>query len=180
MNCNKKILICGGTGCLSSKSDEIKKNLEKYIAEYNVKDVEVVLTGCFGFCEKGPIVKIVPENTFYIEVKPEDAEEIIKVDIVDGEKIERLLYIDPKTEERIHDSKDMEFYQKQERRALKNCGVIDPENIEDFLKNDGYKGIEKVLKTMSNRDVIKEIFASGLRGRGGGGFPYWNQMGDCF
>ena len=170
MNCNKKILICGGTGCLSSKSDEIKINLEKYIAEYNVKDVEVVLTGCFGFCEKGPIVKIIPENTFYIEVKPEDAEEIIKVDIVDGEKIERLLYIDPKTEERIHDSKDMEFYQKQERRALKNCGVIDPENIDDFLKNDGYKGIEKVLKTMSNRDVIKEIFASGLRGRGGGGF----------
>ena len=170
MNCKKKILICGGTGCLSSKSDEIKKNLDKYIAEYNVKDVEVVLTGCFGFCEKGPIVKIIPENTFYIEVKPEDAEEIIKVDIIEGQKIERLLYVDPKTSERIHDSKDMEFYQKQERRALKNCGVIDPENIADFLKHDGYRAIEKVLTSMSNRDVIKEIFASGLRGRGGGGF----------
>ena len=171
MNCKKKILICGGTGCLSSKSEDIKHNLENYIDKYDVKDVEVVLTGCFGFCEKGPIVKIVPENTFYIEVKPEDAEEIIKRDIVDGEKIERLLYRDPKSEELVYDSKDMEFYQKQERRALKNCGLIDPENIQDFLLHDGYRAIEKVLFNMSNADVIREIKESGLRGRGGGGFP---------
>ena len=114
MNCKKKILICGGTGCLSSKSEDIKHNLENYIDKYGIKDVEVILTGCFGFCEKGPIVKIVPENTFYIEVKPEDAEEIIKRDIIDGEKIDRLLYRDPKSEELVYDSKDMEFYQKQE------------------------------------------------------------------
>lgn len=171
MNCKKKILICGGTGCLSSKSEDIKHNLENYIDKYGVKDVEVILTGCFGFCEKGPIVKIVPENTFYIEVKPEDAEEIIKRDIVDGEKIDRLLYRDPKSEELVYDSKDMEFYQKQERRALKNCGLIDPENIQDFLLHDGYRAIEKVLFNMSNADVIREIKESGLRGRGGGGFP---------
>ena len=171
MNCKKKILICGGTGCLSSKSEDIKHNLENYIDKYGIKDVEVILTGCFGFCEKGPIVKIVPENTFYIEVKPEDAEEIIKRDIVDGEKIDRLLYRDPKSEELIYDSKDMEFYQKQERRALKNCGLIDPENIQDFLLHDGYRAIEKVLFNMSNADVVREIKESGLRGRGGGGFP---------
>lgn len=171
MDCKKKILICGGTGCLSSKSEDIKYNLENYIDKYGVKDVEIILTGCFGFCEKGPIVKIVPENTFYIEVKPEDAEEIIKRDIIAGEKIERLLYKDPKSEELIYDSKDMEFYKKQERRALKNCGLIDPENIQDFLLHDGYRAIEKVLFNMSNADVVKEIKESGLRGRGGGGFP---------
>lgn len=168
----KKILVCGGTGCLSSKSHLIKKNLEKYITENKLtKEVEVVLTGCFGFCEKGPIVKIIPENTFYVEVKPSDAEDIIKLDIMKGMKIPRILYKDPKTKEVIYDSKDMEFYQKQERRALKNCGLINPESIKDFILHDGYRAIEKVITSMGAEDVVNMIIDSGLRGRGGGGFP---------
>lgn len=168
---NKKILICGGTGCLSSKSKDIKENLEKELKERNIDDVEVVLTGCFGFCEKGPIVKVVPANNFYIEVKSEDAKEIVEIDIIGDKKVERILYKDPVSQEAILDYKKMNFYQKQERRVLKNCGVIDPENIDDFLRNDGYKAAEKAISEMTKEFVIKNIIDSGLRGRGGGGFP---------
>lgn len=168
---NKKILICGGTGCLSSKSKDIKENLEKELKERNIDDVEVVLTGCFGFCEKGPIVKVVPANNFYIKVKPEDAKEIVEIDIIGDKKVERILYKDPVSQEAILDYKKMNFYQKQERRVLKNCGVIDPENIDDFLRNDGYKAAEKAISEMTKEFVIKNIIDSGLRGRGGGGFP---------
>lgn len=168
---NKKILICGGTGCLSSKSKDIKENLEKELKERNIDDVKVVLTGCFGFCEKGPIVKVVPANNFYIEVKPEDAKEIVEIDIIGDKKVERILYKDPVSQEAILDYKKMNFYQKQERRVLKNCGVIDPENIDDFLRNDGYKAAEKAISEMTKEFVIKNIIDSGLRGRGGGGFP---------
>jgi NADP-reducing hydrogenase subunit HndC len=168
---NKKILICGGTGCLSSKSKDIKENLEKELKERNINDVKVVLTGCFGFCEKGPIVKVVPANNFYIEVKPEDAKEIVEIDTIGDKKVERILYKDPVSQEAILDYKKMNFYQKQERRVLKNCGVIDPENIDDFLRNDGYKAAEKAISEMTKEFVIKNIIDSGLRGRGGGGFP---------
>lgn len=168
---NKKILICGGTGCLSSKSREIKENLEKELKNRNIDDVEVVLTGCFGFCEKGPIVKVVPANNFYIEVKPEDAKDIIEIDIIDNKKVERILYKDPVSQKAVTDYKKMNFYQKQERRVLKNCGAIDPENIDDFLKNDGYKASKKAISEMTRDFVIKNIIDSGLRGRGGGGFP---------
>ena len=168
---NKKILICGGTGCLSSKSREIKENLEKELKNRNIDDVEVVLTGCFGFCEKGPIVKVVPANNFYIEVKPEDAKDIIEIDIINNKKVERILYKDPVSQKAVTDYKKMNFYQKQERRVLKNCGTIDPENIDDFLKNDGYKASKKAISEMTRDFVIKNIIDSGLRGRGGGGFP---------
>lgn len=168
---NKKILICGGTGCLSSKSREIKENLEKELKNRNIDDVEVVLTGCFGFCEKGPIVKVVPANKFYIEVKPEDTKDIIEIDIIDNKKVERILYKDPVSQKSVTDYKKMNFYQKQERRVLKNCGAIDPENIDDFLKNDGYKASKKAISEMTRDFVIKNIIDSGLRGRGGGGFP---------
>lgn len=168
---NKKILICGDTGCLSSKSKDIKENLEKELKERNINDVKVVLTGCFGFCEKGPIVKVVPANNFYIEVKPEDAKKIVEIDIIGDKKVERILYKDPVSQEAILDYKKMNFYQKQERRVLKNCGVIDPENIDDFLRNDGYKAAEKAISEMTKEFVIKNIIDSGLRGRGGGGFP---------
>lgn len=168
---NKKILICGGTGCLSSKSRVIKENLEKELRDNNISGVEVVLTGCFGFCEKGPIVKVLPENNFYIEVKPEDAKDIVELDIINNIKVERILYKDPIKNEAINDYKEMKFYQKQERRVLKNCGAIDPENIEDFLKNDGYKAAKKAIGEMTREFVIKNIIDSGLRGRGGGGFP---------
>ena len=169
---NREILVCGGTGCLSSKSEQIIKNLETLISVNGLeKEVIVKKTGCFGFCEKGPIVKILPDNVLYIEVKPEDAEEIVESHLINEKIVERLLFIDPRIKEKIHDGKDMQFYRKQVRIALKNCGVINPEDIDDYIIHDGYKALEKVIKTMSSDDVINEIKESGLRGRGGGGFP---------
>lgn len=123
-----QILVCGGTGCKASASHTIALNLKAYIQERNLEeDVQVVTTGCFGFCEKGPIVKIIPDNTFYVQVKPEDAAEIIDEHIINGRKVERLLYSDPKTRQHVSDSKHMDFYKKQLRIALRNCGFIDPE-----------------------------------------------------
>lgn len=167
----KKILICGGTGCLSSKSRDIKEKLEQELEKREIRDVEVVLTGCFGFCEKGPIVKVIPANNFYVEVSPEDADDIIDLDIIQNLKVERILYKDPESNQPVTDYKKMNFYQKQERRVLKNCGVINPESIDEFLENDGYKAAEKAICEMTEQYVIKNIIDSGLRGRGGGGFP---------
>ena len=135
------------------------------------EDVKVLATGCFGFCEKGPIVKILPDNTFYVQVTPEDAEEIVKEHIVKGRKVERLLYVDPETEQQVSDSKYMEFYKKQLRIALRNCGFIDPENIDEYIARDGYQAIAKCLTEMTPEEVIDEVKKSGLRGRGGAGFP---------
>ena len=127
-----QILICGGTGCKASSSQGITENLQKAIERNGITDkVDVITVGCFGFCEKGPIVKIIPDNTFYTQVTPEDAEEIISEHIIGGRRIERLLYIDPKTEQTVSDSKHMDFYRKQLRIALRNCGFIDSENIEE-------------------------------------------------
>lgn len=165
------ILVCGGTGCISSRSEEIAANLNGIIEEVGLKEhVQVVKTGCFGFCEKGPIVKVLPDCTFYVQVKPEDAREIVEEHIVQGKKVERLLYQDPKTKQHVSDSKHMDFYKKQMRVALRNCGVIDPENIEEYIAQDGYEALSKVLG-LSPQEVINEVKASGLRGRGGGGFP---------
>lgn len=166
------ILVCGGTGCKSANSDLIVKNLEEELASENLADrVAVLMTGCFGFCEKGPIVKILPDNTFYTEVKPEDAKEIIQGHIVNGEKVERLLYKDQNTGESIPDSKHMNFYKKQMRIALRNCGYIDPAVIEQYIREDGYQALAKCLTTMEAKDVIQIMKDSGLRGRGGAGFP---------
>ena len=129
------------------------------------------MTGCFGFCEKGPIVKILPDNTFYTEVKPDDAKEIVQSHIVNGEKVERLLYKDQNTGESIPDSKHMNFYKKQMRIALRNCGFIDPAVIEQYIREDGYQALAKCLTSMTPNDVIGIVKASGLRGRGGAGFP---------
>lgn len=165
------ILVCGGTGCLSSRSDEIVKNLNAAICEAGMGNaVQVLKTGCFGFCEKGPIVKILPDNTFYVQVKPEDAEEIVKEHIVKGRKVERLLYVNPESQEHVSDSKHMDFYKKQMRVALRNCGFINPEDITEYIARDGYAALAKVL-TMTQEEVINEVKKSGLRGRGGGGFP---------
>ena len=167
----KKILVCGGTGCLSAKGEQIVENLRNSIKEHGLKnDVEVIQTGCFGFCEKGPIVKIMPENTFYIEVKPEEAERIIVEDIISEKRIVDLLYIDPKNGERVFEGENMEFYKKQIRIALKNCGSIDPESIEQYIAAEGYAALKKVLTTMDPENVVKVIKDSGLRGRGGGGY----------
>lgn len=168
----KHVLICGGTGCLSSKGGAIAENIESLLVEKGMnEEVQVIKTGCFGFCEKGPIVKIVPDNTFYVEVKPEDAARIVEEDLIKGEKIETLLFRDPVTKKRIEDSDHMDFYKKQQRIALRNCGLIDPENIDEYFGNRGYQALGKVLTEMSQQEVIDEMKLSGLRGRGGGGFP---------
>lgn len=168
----KHVLICGGTGCMSSKAGTIAENIEKLLIEKNMtEEVQVVKTGCFGFCEKGPIVKIVPDNTFYVEVKPEDAARIVEEDLIKGGKVETLLFRDPVTKKRIEDSDHMDFYKKQKRIALRNCGLIDPENINEYFGNRGYQALGKVLTEMTQQEVIDEMKLSGLRGRGGGGFP---------
>ncbi len=167
------VLVCGGTGCESSKSGDIFTNLQKAIKDNNLQhDVQVVKTGCFGFCEQGPIVKILPENTFYVKVKPDDAEEIVAEHLIKGRPIERLEYKKAEDTGRVHVD-DIDFYQKQFRVVLRNCGVIDPENIDEYIARDGYAAIEKVLTTMSQDEVLEEIKTSGLRGRGGAGFPSW-------
>lgn len=166
------ILVCGGTGCQSSDSPKIIENLESALTARGLdEDVKVIRTGCFGFCEKGPIVKILPDNTFYTQVKPEDAEDIVETHIVRGEKVDRLLYVDPKSKEAISDSKHMDFYKKQKRVALRNCGFIDPENIEEYIGQDGYQALAKCITQLSPEEVIEEVKKSGLRGRGGAGFP---------
>lgn len=166
----KHILVCHGTGCTSSKSPKIIENFRKIIDEKGIKNVRVIQTGCFGLCAKGPIVIIRPEDTFYAMVKPEDCEEIINTHILEGKTVERLLCkdIDNSIVQRLD---ELTFYKKQERIALKNCGIIDPENIDEYIAFDGYKALEKVLFEMSQDDVINEITDSGLRGRGGAGFP---------
>ncbi|MBN2348771.1 MAG: NADH-quinone oxidoreductase subunit NuoF [Bacteroidales bacterium] len=165
------LLVCGGTGCKASLSTAVVENLNHEIKTQGLDDfAQVVTTGCFGFCEKGPIVKIIPDNTFYVQVKPEDAREIVEEHIVKGRKVERLLYHDPDKETIVSDSKHMNFYKKQVRIALRNCGVIDPENIDEYIARDGYKALGKVLSEKTPEEAIKLIKDSGLRGRGGGGF----------
>ena len=167
-----QILICGGTGCKASSSQGITDNLLKAIEKNGITGkVEVITVGCFGFCEKGPIVKIIPDNTFYTQVTPEDAEEIINEHIIGGRRIKSLLYVDPKTEHTVSDSKHMDFYRKQLRIALRNCGFIDPENIEEYIARKGYFALADCLLNKQPLDVIDIIKRSGLRGRGGGGFP---------
>ena len=166
------LLVCGGTGCRASASDAIVENLKNELSQQGLDEtVQVIMTGCFGFCEKGPIVKVMPDNTFYTEVKPEDAKDIIEEHIIKGRKVNRLLYKDPKLKESISDSKHMGFYKKQLRIALRNCGFINPENIDEYIARDGYMALGKVLSEMKPEDVIREIKDSGLRGRGGAGFP---------
>jgi len=166
------ILVCGGTGCESAKGDEIYRGLVKEAELQGVKDdVQVVKTGCFGFCEKGPIVKVLPSESFYVEVKPEDAREIIAEQVIKGREVKRLLYQkDKKTADNVK-VQGIDFYQKQFRIVLRNCGVINPGNIEEYIARDGYVALEKALFEMSPQAIIDVMKASGLRGRGGAGFP---------
>ena len=166
----KHILVCHGTGCTSSKSEDIINRFRKLLKEKNIENVKVIQTGCFGLCAKGPIVIIRPEDTFYAMVKVEDCEEIINEHLIEGKTVDRLLCrdVDGTLVKRLD---DLGFYKKQERIALKNCGKIDPENIDEYIAFDGYKALEKVLFSMSQDEVIEEVTNSGLRGRGGAGFP---------
>jgi len=171
-NYKKEILICGGTGCKSAQSDLIKDNLEKEISKLGLEDeVYVSITGCFGFCEKGPIVKVTPDDVFYVHVTPEDAEEIINEHIVNGNVVQRLLYEEPTIKEKVKTQDEMTFYKKQVRIALRNCGLINPENIDEYIAEKGYLALGKCLTEYTPDDVINVILKSGLRGRGGGGFP---------
>lgn len=166
------VLVCGGTGCHASQSELLLENLKTIVADKGLdNDVQVIATGCFGFCEKGPIVKIIPDNTFYTQVTPGDAREIIEEHLIKGRKVHRLLYVDPENKEQVEDSKHMGFYKKQLRIALRNCGFIDPENIDEYISRDGYEALVKCLTEMKPQEVIDILKKSGLRGRGGGGFP---------
>lgn len=171
-NIKKEILICGGTGCISSKSFKILDEFEKLIKEYKIEDkCSVHITGCFGLCGKGPIIKIYPEDTFYIQVQPEDAREIIEKDILKNELVERLLYKISEEEKGISKQEEIPFYKKQCKIALRNCGIINPEIIGEYIGRGGYEALAECLYNLKPADVTDIIKESGLRGRGGGGFP---------
>ncbi len=167
----RAVVLCGGTGCLSSNSAEIRMKFERLVEEKGLSDkVTVNQVGCFGFCSQGPFVKIYPEDTLYRLVKIEDVDEIVEKDLVGGEVVERLLYVDPASGQKVAKQDDINFYKKQVRIALHGCGSIDPENIDEALGAGAFQGLVNALK-MDRADVIKSVLDSGLRGRGGGGFP---------
>ena len=166
------VLICGGTGCKSAGSKEVQLAFSRAIEAKGLSDeVMVVETGCHGFCEHGPLVIVYPEGTFYCQVKAEDVEEIVESHLFKGRIVERLLYHEPLTHESIPNYSEINFYKKQHRLVLENCGAINPVQIEEYIAVGGYEALAKAVTTMSPEDVIEEIKKSGLRGRGGGGFP---------
>ena len=167
----RHVVLCGGTGCLSSHSDEIREEFVKLVNANGLQDkVTVNQVGCFGFCSQGPFVKIYPEDTLYRMVTIADVAEIVEKDLIGGEVVDRLLYVDPTTQQKISKQDDITFYKKQVRIALHGCGSINPEKIEEALGAGAFRGLARALQ-MDRQDVINEILASGLRGRGGGGFP---------
>jgi len=172
LNNECEILVCQSTGCESSKSDKITQALESQIKQLELsKNVQVKFTGCHGFCQQGPIVIVEPEGVFYSQVKVEDVPEILKSHIVDGKYVERLFYHNPVTGEAIPLYKDVPFYSRQQRLILRNCGHINPEKIDDYLATGGYAALKKAIFEMKPTQIIEEITRSGLRGRGGAGFP---------
>ena len=168
------VLVCGGTGCSSSGSAKLIERFEEQLKEKGLdKEVKVVRTGCFGLCEAGPVVIVYPEGTFYSRVKLEDVDEIVSEHLLKGRKVQHLVYVDHKTHESSVQKSlnEIGFYKQQQRVALRNCGVIDPENIDEYIAFDGYKALAKALTEMTPEQVIQEVLDSGLRGRGGAGFP---------
>ena len=166
------VLICAGTGCTSSDSRLLRQNMYEEIIKRGLEnEVKVIETGCFGFCNMGPIMVIYPEGTFYCQVRPQDAAQIVEEHLIKGRPVERLLYNHEKNIVDTVEMEDIEFFKHQKRVALENCGKIDPENIEEYIANDGYFALAKVVKEMTPEQVIEEIKKSGLRGRGGAGFP---------
>lgn len=169
-----QVLICAGTGCTSSNSADIAASLEEALQRHGLsEEVKIIKTGCFGLCQKGPIMAVYPEKVFYCHVKPQDAEEIVTEHFLKGRPVQRLELtdIDEVTQEKIFDMSQIRFYAKQKRIALHNCGVINPEEISEYIARDGYQALGKALTEMTPQQVIDQIKASGLRGRGGGGFP---------
>lgn len=167
----KNILVCGGTGCLANDSDKIIQILQARIKSRGLAEqVKVIRTGCFGFCEQGPVIKIEPDNVFYVRVGLKDVKDIADEHIVNGRRVERLLYEDPQKKEKVHTQDEMTFYKKQLRIALRNCGLINPEDVYEYIAVGGYEALGKALTQMSRDEVIETVKKSGLRGRGGGGF----------
>ncbi|MDY6429935.1 MAG: NADH-quinone oxidoreductase subunit NuoF [Bacilli bacterium] len=172
LNGKRAVVVCGGTGCLANNSLDIQKELERLIKENGLEDkVTVNHVGCFGFCSQGPFVKIFPEDTLYRAVKVSDVKQIVEEDLLGGKVCENLLYVDPVTHEKVQKQEDINFYKRQIRIALHGCSYIDPTNIEESLGYDGFKALKKVLTEMTPEQVLQEVIDSGLRGRGGGGFP---------
>jgi NADH-quinone oxidoreductase subunit F len=169
---SRLILVCGGTGCHAARSQNIVENLQDRIAEMGLEEtVSASISGCFGFCEKGPVVKVFPDDVFYVEVQPEDAAEIVDEHILGGRVVERLLYEEPQLNHmKVMTQHEMGFYKKQQRIALRNCGLINPEDIREYIAHEGYLALGKALGEMTPEEVIEELKRSGLRGRGGGGF----------
>jgi len=166
------LLVCGGTTCTSSQSLKLVDNLNESIIKHGLTDeVEVVVTGCFGFCEMGPIVKVYPENVFYVKVQPEDADEIVSEHVIKGHRVQRLQYEEPSLNMKLEGQTEPPYYKKQIRIALRNCGFINPEKIDEYIANDGYQALAKCIAEMTRDEVLDTIDKSGLRGRGGGGFP---------
>ncbi len=167
----RHILICAGTGCISSGALDVRDALDEELKKHGLQDdVRIIMSGCHGFCEKGPIFIVFPDDVFYCGVQKEDVAEIVEEYLVKGNKVERLLYSDPVTGERVVSHDEIMFYNKQMRLALRNCGVIDPENIDEYIIRGGYLGLKKALQ-MEPMAVVNEVKSSGLRGRGGAGFP---------
>jgi NADH:ubiquinone oxidoreductase subunit F (NADH-binding)/(2Fe-2S) ferredoxin/Pyruvate/2-oxoacid:ferredoxin oxidoreductase delta subunit len=165
------VLVCGGTGCVSSGSHQVQEALHRELAKHKIeKEVRIVETGCHGFCEKGPLVIVYPEGTFYTQVQPEDVPVLVEEHLLKGRIVHRLLYTEPMTQKQVPGYKEIVFYKKQQRVVLRNCGYIDPERIEEYVARDGYAALAKVLGEMTPEQVIEEVKASGLRGRGGAGF----------
>ncbi|MBE6134849.1 MAG: 4Fe-4S dicluster domain-containing protein [Erysipelotrichaceae bacterium] len=168
----RAVVVCGGTGCIANDSVAIEEELVRLIKEKGLEDrVSVNHVGCFGFCSQGPFVKIFPEDTLYRGVKVKDVAEIVEKDLIGGQVCENLLYVDPVTHEKVARQDDITFYKKQIRIALHGCSLINPDKLEESLGYDGFKALKKALTTMTPQEVIDEVLASGIRGRGGGGFP---------
>ena len=166
------VLICGGTGCTSSNSQKVKQELEAQINKNNLdKEVKVVTTGCFGLCAQGPIMVVYPEGVMYTMVKVEDVEEIVNEHLIKGRPVKRLMAGDKEADDTTKSLENVDFFKRQVRIALRNCGIINPENIDEYIAYDGYKALAKALTEMTPDQVIEEVKKSGLRGRGGAGFP---------
>lgn len=175
----RTVFICHGTGCTSNHAEEIRHNLIKELDRLHLENITIEFSGCHGFCQRGPIVNVLPEDIFYGEVKPEDAREIAESHLKDGIFVERLFYHDPITNVAIPRYRDIDFYKKQTRYVLRNCGHINPEKIDHYILKDGYEALKKVLLKMKPDDVIAEMKKSGLRGRGGAGFPTGQKWEFC-